>query len=281
MLTDQEIKDLKKFAIGIRKNMFLEIATLGVGHVGGSASVCELMACLYGHIMNVRPEEPKWPNRDRFIMSKGHAGPTMYAALAMKGYFPVEELKTLNKPNTNLPSHTDRLKTPGVDMTTGSLGQGVSSALGIALACKLEKRQSYIYCLVGDGECQEGQVWEGMFFGAHYKLNNFMLFVDNNKRQLDGTTEECMSLGNLEEKFKSFGWYVQTVTDGHDVDTICNAVNSAKEQNEKPSVIILNTIKAKDCPAAERVANNHNMTLTMEDYKEACVLLDKQLAEIN
>ena len=279
MLSESKAKDLKRLAIDIRKKTLYQIAKLGLGHVGGSMSVCELMACMYGEILNVDPNNPAMPDRDRFILSKGHAGPAMYSVLAIKGFFPLEELDTLNKPGTNLPSHTDCNKTKGVDMTTGSLGQGISSAAGIALACKMDKRDNYTYCVLGDGECQEGQVWEAAMFAAHYNLTRFILFVDKNVYQLDGPTDKCMSLGRLDEKFEKFGFYVQEV-DGHDVTTICDAVLNAKTQQEKPSAIILNTVKGKDCPVTSRVANFHMMPFSMADYEEACELYDRQLAEL-
>lgn len=278
MLSQERVKELELFAKEIRKKTLLEIATLGIGHVGGSMSIVEVLACLYGEILRVDPKNPKWEYRDRFVLSKGHAGPAMYAALALLGFFPEEELLTLNKPGTNLPSHTDHNKTPGVDMTTGSLGQGISSAVGIALACKLKKLDNYTYCLVGDGECDEGQVWEALMFAANYNLDKFILFVDKNARQLDGFTDECISLGDLKGKFEKFGIDTVELQDGHDVASICDAVERAKSVKGRPSAIILNTTKAKGVPAASRVVNNHNMPLTMADYEEACAFLDSQSA---
>lgn len=275
MLSKEKVNELKKFAVEVRKNTLFEIASLGIGHIGGSMSICELVACLYGEIMKIDPKNPNWKERDRFIMSKGHAGPTMYAALALKGYFPIEELKTLNRPGTNLPSHTDHNKTAGVDMTTGSLGQGISSAAGIALACKLDKIDNYTYCLVGDGECQEGQIYEALQFASQHKLSRFIVFVDKNAKQLDGPTEMVMDLGDLKARFENFGFYGIEVADGHDVEAICNAVDQAKKQ-DKPSVIILNTIKAKDVPSSTRVPNDHNMVFSMADYEEACKFIDSQ-----
>lgn len=281
MLSENRVKELKRFAIEIRRKTVEEIATLGIGHVGGCMSICELMACLYGEILNIDPKNPKWSERDRFIMSKGHAGPTMYAALALKGFFPVEQLKTLNLPNTCLPSHTDHNKTLGVDMTTGSLGQGFSTGVGVALGCKLNRCNNKVYILIGDGEAQEGQVWEAAMFSAHYKLSNLILFIDKNGRQLDGPTEKVMNIGNIGNKFREFGWFVQNVDDGHNVKLICDAVENAKNNNEIPSAIVLNTVKGKDCPACDRVINNHNMSLSMMDYVEVCDLLDKQLEKLN
>lgn len=274
MLSKERVNELQLFANEVRKQTLFQIATLGIGHIGGSMSIVEVMACLYGELLKIDPKNPEWELRDRFILSKGHAGPAMYAALALKGYFPQEELLTLNKPGTNLPSHTDHNKTPGVDMTTGSLGQGSSSAVGIALACKLKNIDNYVYCLVGDGECDEGQVWEALMFAAHNNLDRFILFVDKNGKQLDGNTEECLGLGDLKWKMESFGFDTVELPDGHDIAAICEAVERAKTIKNVPSAIILNTIKAKDVPAAQRVVNFHNMPFTMDDYLEACAFID-------
>jgi len=277
MLSPEKVFELKKKSIEIRMKCLEQIATIGRGHVGGSFSICELMACLYFEILNVDPSNPHWEDRDRFVMSKGHAGPAMYAALALKGYFPESELKTLNQPETKLPSHTDMTLTPGVDMTTGSLGQGISSGLGIALANKLKGRNNYTYILLGDGECDEGQVWEAALFAGAHKMSNVIVFIDYNGKQLDGTIDEVLPLGDLGEKFRSFGWYVLEVEDGHDVEAICAAVNAAKLQKSKPTAIILHTIKGKGCSFSEKAEANHNMVITQEDYEKAMEELKCQL----
>ena len=217
MLSKQEADELRGFAIDIRIRCMEQFKSIGVGHVGGSMSICDLMACLYGRIMRIDPDRPRWEKRDRIIMSKGHAGPAMYAALALKGYFDPEELKTLNRLGTHLPSHTDRNRTPGVDMTTGSLGQGFSSGLGIALGCKLKGLDNYTYIILGDGELGEGQVWECALFAPAKGLENVIVFVDANGYQLDGTTEEVLSLGDISQKFADFGWAAFDVADGNDV----------------------------------------------------------------
>ena len=246
------------------------IGKLGVGHIGGSLSVCELLSCLYfGGLMNIDAKNPKMEGRDRLVMSKGHAGPALYATLALKGYFDEKELDTLNKPGTNLPSHCDMNRTPGIDMTTGSLGQGFSCAMGIALGSKMKKDGATIYAIIGDGESQEGQIWEAAMFAAHKKLDNLIAFTDLNKYQIDGATEEINSLGDIEKKWESFGWYVQR-TDGHDCDMILNAVAKAKKCVGKPSMIILDTIKGKGVTFIEAAgAANHNMNFTAEDTKRA------------
>ena len=182
----EKMQALREFAAEIRVETLKTIGSLGFGHVGGSMSIADAMAVLYGDIMKIDPKNPRWEDRDWCVLSKGHAGPCAYATLGLKGFYPLEETRTLNKPGTNFPSHTDRTKTPGVDLTTGSLGQGMSTATGAALGNKLDGRDSHVFVFVGDGECDEGQVWEAAQFAAHYKLDNLVCFVDSNKRQLDG-----------------------------------------------------------------------------------------------
>lgn len=268
MVSKERIKEIKQFAADIRIASLEQFRAIGIGHVGGSMSVCDLIACLYGEVMNIDPKNPKWEQRDRFIMSKGHAGPAMYAALALKGYFDYSKLVTLNKLGTSLPSHTDMNRTPGVDMTTGSLGQGFSSGLGIAMGCKMKKLNNYVYIVLGDGECEEGQVWECAMFAPAKKLNNVIVFVDSNKLQLCGTVEEVGGLTNIGAKFSSFGWHVVDVADGNDVEQILAAIDEAKCAEDKPSVIILNTKKGKGCYFAEDVFN-HNMPVSDEQATKA------------
>lgn len=280
MISKEKKKELEELAIDIRIQCMKQFGHLGVGHVGGSLSCCDLMACLYGEILKVDPQNPKWEGRDRFIMSKGHAGPAMYAALALKGYFPKEELKTLNRPGTNLPSHTDMNRTPGVDMTTGSLGQGFSSGLGIAMGCRLKGLDNYTYILLGDGECDEGQVWECALFAPAKKLNKVIVFVDFNNRQLDGFIDEVLDLGNLCRKFETFGWHTVDVEDGNDVEQICSAVEEAKRVEDKPSFIVLRTVKGKGCSFSEGNPLNHNMPVSQETAKEAIAELEKRKAAL-
>ena len=268
MISEEKIRELKAFAADIRIAALEAIHAVGIGHVGGAMSICDLMACLYGYAMKYDPKNPKWEERDRLILSKGHAGPAMYAALALKGYVPREELRTLNPPGTRLPSHTDMNRTPGVDMTTGSLGQGFSSGLGIAMGCKKKKLDSTVYIVLGDGECEEGQVWECAIFAPAKGLTNVIAFVDYNKLQLCGTVEEVAGLKDIGGKFKAFGWNVLEVADGNDVAQIVQAIDSAKSEKDKPSMIILNTKKGKDCCFAEDVFN-HNMTVSDEQFRQA------------
>lgn len=257
-------KALRVFAEEIRVETLKELAHLGFGHVGGSMSVVELLAVLYGKAMRIDPRNPQWPERDKLVMSKGHAGPALYAALALKGYFPKEELLTLNQTGTHLPSHCDRNKTPGVDMTTGSLGQGISTAIGLALGDRiLGRNDSYTYLVLGDGECDEGQIWEGAAFAAHQMLDHLIAFVDWNKQQLDGACEDVLDLGDMVDKFTSFGWFTRRV-DGHDVDAILAAIEEGKAQGEKPVMIILDTVKGKGCALAEQTFPCHHMKFTAE-----------------
>lgn len=276
MLSNSKVKELKEFAIKIRIEAMKSIGNLGVGHIGGTLSVAEVLAVLYGEVMKINPENPRWKDRDWLVMSKGHAGPALYATLALKGYFKMEELMTLNKPGTILPSHCDRNLTPGVDMTTGSLGQGASSAAGIALGNRMNKVDNYTYLILGDGECDEGQVWEMALFAGHRKLNNLIAFVDYNKQQLDGYTKDICDLGDLKKKFEDFGWYAKSI-DGHDVAAIYEAVCQAKLNKEKPSMIILNTVKGKGIKAYEGSLKNHNFSISKEELESVLAELEDQL----
>lgn len=245
------------------------IASLGSGHIGGSMSIVDVLTALYYKEMNVDPKNPLMEGRDRLVVSKGHAGPAVYATLAHKGYFPESELYTLNKYGTNLPSHCDMNKTPGVDMTTGSLGQGISCALGLALGSKIKNDNATIYAIIGDGESQEGQVWEAAFFAGHKKLDNLIVFLDYNKMQLDGTLEEVNDSGNMYDKFKSFGFDTYSI-DGHNIDEIIATIEKAKTVKGMPHMIVLNTIKGKGVSFAEAAkANSHSMPVSKEALEEA------------
>lgn len=268
MITDNE-QNFEELARKVRGLTIEMIGNAGVGHVGGCLSIVEIVTMLYFDIMNIDPSNPKMLGRDRFVLSKGHAGPTVYAALALKGYFPISELKTLNMPLTNLPSHCDMNKTTGIDMTAGSLGQGLSCAVGMALASKMNKGQEFIYSIIGDGESQEGQIWEACMTAAQYKLDNLMVFLDHNKLQIDGTVEEVMSLIDPVAKWKAFGFNVFEV-DGHDVQKIGDIVRMAKRQSGKPILIILHTIKGKGISFAESAGiDNHSMKVSKEQVKIA------------
>lgn len=263
---DQKEKDfLNQKCTRVRYLTIDEIAALGVGHAGGSMSMIEALVVLYYKHMNINPKDPKMEGRDRFVLSKAHAGPALYATLADKGYFPLEMLQTLNRPGTSLPSHADMVRTPGVDMTAGSLGQGLSCAVGIAIGSKLSKDGAYVYAMIGDGESNEGQIWEAAMYAAHKKLDNMICFTDFNKMQLDGEVSDINGLEPLTDKWKAFGWNVYSV-DGHDVEAIDAAVTDAKSKKGKPSMIILNTLKGKGVSFLEaKWQNNHNVTINAEE----------------
>jgi transketolase len=279
-MTGNNRKIAKIFAAQIRLETLKEFANLGFGHVGGAMSIVETLAVLYGGVLKIDPGNPHWEERDWFVCSKGHAGPSVYATLALKGYFPKEMLLTLNQGGTNLPSHCDRNKTIGIDMTTGSLGQGISTAIGVALGNRLNKRRNYVYLILGDGELNEGQIWEGVLFANHFKVDNLIAFVDYNKQQLDGYTKDIMDLGDVAAKFTSFGWHAQDI-DGHDTDAIYDAIEKAKTVKGKPSVIVLNTCKGKGCTFAEGLELNHHMAFTKEQSSKAVVEAERMLAQLN
>lgn len=270
------LNELKLFSAQIRKLALQGMGSVGGGHVGGAMSMADLMAVLYGGEMKIDPQKPQWEDRDWLVISKGHSGPSLYAALALKGYFPTEEMLTLNKPGTRLPSHCDRNKTPGVDMSTGSLGQGISTAIGIAWGHRFKGKSNYTYLVIGDGESQEGQIWEGALFAAQHKLSNLITFVDFNQKQLDGYTESICNLGNYAQKFREFGWFVLEC-DGHDHVQIKRAIQQAKENQEKPSMIVLKTEKGKGCSFAEGVLYNHHMVISKEDNEKAIARLDQEI----
>ena len=279
MLSEGMNKELEIFATRIRLETLKEFKNLGFGHVGGAMSIVETLAVLYGSVMNIDPQNPGWPDRDWLVVSKGHSGPAVYATLALKGYFPLDELKTLNKPGTNLPSHCDRNKTIGIDMTTGSLGQGMSTAIGVALGNRIDGRRSYTYLILGDGECDEGQVWEGALFAAHHKLDSLIAFVDYNKQQLDGYTKDINDLGDIAQKFREFGWYGQDV-DGGNVEEIHEAIQKAKMMKGISSLIVLHTRKGYGCTFAEGIVNNHHMTFTEKQADEAIAFIQKKQDEL-
>lgn len=273
-----DFRAMRTLSADIRKTTVKTIAGAGFGHIGGSVSIADVLAVLYGGMMRVNPQDPTWPERDWLVLSKGHCGPGLYAALAHAGYFPMDWLETLNKPGTRLPSHADGQKTPGVDMSTGSLGQGISSAAGIALGNRLQGRDNYTYCIVGDGELNEGEVWEACEAATHLALDHFIVFVDWNKKQLDGTLDEISNPVNIEEKFRAFGFDARTVK-GYDVEAIWNGIEAAKQVSGKPHVIVLDTIKGLGINFAEEQEFNHYMTFNMEQAEKACQEIDRRLEE--
>lgn len=275
-MDSQELKRLQNKAKEIRRLTIEEIGNLGLGHIGGSLSIVDILTLLYYKMMeNIDPSNPRKEGRDKLVLSKGHAGPALYSVLADKGYFPKEWLMTLNQGGTNLPSHCDMNRTPGVDFTTGSLGQGSSAAAGIALAEKFKNSGSTTYLIIGDGESQEGQIWEMGMFAAQYKLDNLITFMDYNKLQIDGTTSEVIDLEDIVQKWNGFGWFVQRV-DGHDIGVLEEAVLMAKAQSGKPSIIICDTIKAKGFSPAQGLQTSHHMAFSQEEAQKA---IDDLLAE--
>lgn len=268
------MNDREKICKELRRLALDCIYSVGKGHVGGAMSIIELLYVLYYEKMNIDPSNPKMEGRDRLVVSKGHAGPAVYATLAHKGYFPKEQLYTLNKIGTKLPSHCDMNQTVGIDMTTGSLGQGFSCAVGVAIGSKLKKDDARIYTIIGDGESQEGQIWEAAMYAAHRKLDNLIAFTDYNKLQIDGKVDDICSLGDLAAKWRSFGWYVQEI-DGHDCDAIANAIDNARACNGQPSMIILDTIKGKGISFAVAAGSGcHSMSITAEQYESAVCELE-------
>lgn len=246
----------------IRADILKTIGHLGVGHIGGSLSIVETLVVLYNNHMNVDPANPNMEGRDRLIVSKGHCGPAVYCVLCDVGFFDESWLLTLNKSGTRLPSHCDMNLTPGIDMTTGSLGQGFSCAMGIAKASKIKGDGATIYTIIGDGESQEGQIWEAALFANQHKLDNVIAFTDYNKLQLDGSIKDICDLSPLDKKWEAFGWNVVNVEDGNDCTQVDNAIKLAKV-SDKPSMIILNTVKGKGITFAENAgASNHSMQIS-------------------
>ena len=263
-----DVKELEKIAKQIRRGIIEEVYNGKSGHPGGALSCTDIFTVLYFNQMNINPKEPKASNRDRFVLSKGHASPALYSTLANRGYFSVEELKTFRSMESNLQGHPDMNKVPGVDMTSGSLGQGVSVANGMALMSKLNSDGLRIYCLVGDGEIQEGQIWEAAMSSSHYKLDNLCLIVDNNNLQIDGEVDKVKNIYPVDEKFMSFGFNVIKI-DGHNIAEIIEAFENAKKVKEKPTVIIANTIKGKGVSFMENQVGWHGKAPNEEEYKQA------------
>ena len=262
------ISELEVIARKLRRHVINMISAAGSGHPGGSLSAADIVTALYFDIMKHNPANPHWPDRDRFILSKGHAAPVLYAALAECGYFPLDWLTTLRKTGTCLQGHTDSTLTPGVDVSAGSLGQGLSIADGMALGARLNNSSSRTYCLMGDGETNEGQVWEAAMLASHYKLDNVMAFVDRNKLQIDGTTESIMSLEPLADKWKAFGWNVLEI-DGHNMRQILDAANRAKETKGRPTMVIAHTIKGKGVSFMENNLGFHGKSPTADETRRA------------
>lgn len=267
--TDAElIEQLKRKAHEFRRDILEMTYAAGSGHPGGSLSAIDILTVLYYHTMRVDPKNPKWPDRDRFVLSKGHSCPALYAVLADLGFFPKEELKRLRKLGSIIQGHPDMIMTPGIEMSTGSLGQGLSVACGMAIAARLDKKDYRVYCMLGDGEVQEGNVWEGAMLAAHLKLDNLTAILDRNMMQIDGTTEQVMSLEPLAEKWKAFGWNVLEI-DGHDMVQIISALESSKRRKGRPTIIIAKTVKGKGVSFMENELVYHGRALTEGEMAKA------------
>lgn len=263
-----KIAELKEIAKVIRKDIVSMLTESGSGHPGGSLSATDILTTLYFNEMKIDPKDPQNPNRDRFVLSKGHAAPVLYATLARKGYFDVEELKTLRKLGSNLQGHPNMNDLSGVDMSTGSLGQGISAAVGMALAGKLDNKDYRVFALLGDGELEEGQVWEASMSAAHYKLDNLTIFVDFNGLQIDGDIHEVMNPSPIDKKFEAFGWKT-IIIDGHNYEDILNAIEEAKAMKDKPTAIIAKTIKGKGVSFMENEAAWHGTAPNKEQCEQA------------
>lgn len=272
-------KQLSVMALNIRKHALEAVYSAKSGHPGGSLSIADALAYLYFKEMNIDPKNPKWDERDRFVLSKGHCAPALYSALALKGYFPIEEIKHFRSLGHFLQGHPDMKGVPGVDMSTGSLGQGISAACGIALSAKLSDKSYRVYAILGDGELEEGQVWEAAMFAAQYKLDNLCAYVDNNGLQIDGNIEDVMSPLPIPGKFKEFGWNVIEIN-GHDLDEIEMAYSQAKTVKGKPTVIVAHSVKGKGVSFMENQASWHGSAPNAEQYALAVKELDAALAKL-
>lgn len=262
------IRELEAIARKVRRHTVRMIYEAGSGHPGGSLSAIDIMVALYFHVMRHDPKKPDWPERDRFVLSKGHAAPALYSILAEAGYFPVEDLWTLRKLGSRLQGHPCMRKTPGVEMSTGSLGHGLPAGNGMALAAKLDRKLYRIYVVCGDGEMDVGEIWEAAMLAAHYKLDNITVYLDRNKLQLDGPTEKIMSLEPLADKWKAFGWHVLEIN-GHNMKEIIHATNEARSVKGKPTIIICHTIKGKGVSFMEGSLHFHGKAPSPQEYEQA------------
>lgn len=269
-----DVQELEKKARRIREDIVEEVYSAKSGHPGGSLSVADILTVLYFREMNINPENPNWEDRDRFVLSKGHCSPALYSCLANRGFFSVEDLKSFRNINSYLQGHPDKNKVPGVDMTTGSLGQGLSAANGIAIAGKMDQKTYRVYCVLGDGEIEEGQIWEAAMAANKYKLDNLCVIVDNNNLQIDGTIEEVMSSYPIDEKFRSFGFQVINI-DGHNIEEIIKAFEVAREVKGKPTCIIAKTVKGKGVDFMENQAGWHGKAPNQEQYEQAMKSLER------
>ena len=278
-MTSQEKNQLAITACKVRMGIIESTHAAKCGHPGGSMSAADMFTYLYFKELNVDPKNPKWDDRDRFVLSKGHTAPGLYAALALRGFFPVEDLLTLRKVGSYLQGHPNMNSVPGVDMSTGSLGQGISAACGMALASKVKGQSNRVYTLLGDGEIQEGQVWEACMFASHYKLDNLCVIIDNNGLQIDGDVAKGMSPYPIVDKLEAFGFHVDAI-DGHDFEQIEAALEKAKTIKGQPSAIVMKTVKGKDVSFMENNAGWHGVAPNDAQYEQAMAELKAKLAEL-
>ena len=275
-ISEQEYHELERLAAKIRLDTLCSIKKMGQGHLGGSFSIVELLAVLYGKQLRINPQDPQWADRDRLVLSKGHAGAALYSALANTGYFDRSWLWTINEGGTRLPSHPDRWKTPGVDATTGSLGQGTSMAAGIATGLRLAGKDNFVYLIVGDGELNEGQCWEAFQYIAHFKLNHCIVIIDDNKKQLDGPTKDILDPFDIQQKMTAFGFYTEKVP-GADMQAIDEAIERCKAIEDQAVCIVLDSVKGQGVPFFEELEANHSVKFTTDEINQAAEVAIKEL----
>lgn len=278
-MDEKLVRELEIAATKVRIGIIEGVHAAKAGHPGGSLSAADLLTYLYTHRMNVDPKNPRDPKRDRLVLSKGHAAPVLYATLALRGFFPMEEMKTLRKIDSRLQGHPDLNKIPGVDMTTGSLGQGISAACGMALSGKISCEPYKVYAVLGDGEIEEGEVWEAAMFAAHYQLDNLVAVVDNNNLQIDGKISDVMSPYPIDEKFRAFGWHVININ-AHDFSEMEKAFNEAETVMQKPTMIVMRSTKGKGVSFMEDQVGWHGKAPNDEQYKIAIDELNAHLKEL-
>lgn len=275
-ISEQKYHELEELAAKIRLDTLCSIKKMGQGHLGGSFSIVELLAVLYGKQLRINPQDPQWADRDRLVLSKGHAGAALYSALANSGYFDWSWLWTINEGGTRLPSHPDRWKTPGVDATTGSLGQGTSMAAGIATGLRLAGKDNFVYLIVGDGELNEGQCWEAFQYIAHFKLNHCIVIIDDNKKQLDGPTKDILDPFDIQQKMTAFGFYTEKVP-GADMHAIDEAIERCKAIEDQAVCIVLDSVKGQGVPFFEELDANHSVKFTTDEINQAAEAAIKEL----
>lgn len=278
-MDEKRVIELSIIANKVRKNALTAVHSAQSGHPGGSLSIADVLTLLYFEVMNNDPKNPKNPDRDRFVLSKGHTAPALYGTLAERGYFPVEDMPGFRHIDSYLQGHPDMVKVPGVDMSTGSLGQGVSVGCGMALAGKLDNKDYRVYSILGDGELEEGQVWEAAMFAAHYKLDNYTIFVDNNGLQIDGDITKVMNPTPIDKKFEAFGWNVVKCC-AHDFNALLDAINQAKACKGQPTAVIMQSVKGKNVSFMENQAAWHGSAPNDEQYAQAIAELDAKIAEL-